>query len=220
MYPRTKQLEINPPPSPHPSAHLFPFPVVRLSSSTSPSPHTQGSRSGTATRGAQQRDTNHPRANPPNNTARMSSGLAQESADIAKAHVPDAAIQGTEKELTAGRGSIDPGKFPPHDELSVEEEYEDTPTEEELRTLRRVSGKLKWAVWTIAFAELCERFSYYGSSILYTNFVQRPLPEGSTTGASEGTSSRIPGALGQGQKAAQGIVLFNQFFAYVMPLLG
>lgn len=149
----------------------------------------------------------------------MSSGLAQESTEIAKSHVPEAAIQGTEKELTAGRGSIDPGKYPPHDELSVEE-YEDTPTEEDLRTLRRVSGKLKWAVWTIAFAELCERFSYYGSSILYTNFVQRPLPEGSNTGASEGTSSRIPGALGQGQKAAQGIVLFNQFFAYVMPLLG
>lgn len=150
----------------------------------------------------------------------MSSGLAQESADIAKSHVPEAAIQGTEKELTAGRGSIDPGKYPPHDELSAEEIYEDTPTEEDLRTLRRVSGKLKWAVWTIAFAELCERFSYYGSSILYTNFVQRPLPEGSTTGASEGTSSRIPGALGQGQKAAQGIVLFNQFFAYLMPLVG
>ena len=79
---------------------------------------------------------------------------------------------------------------------------------------------MNWAVFTIAFAELCERFSYYGSSVLYTNFVQRPLPEGSNTGASEGTSSRIPGALGMGQKASQGIVLFNQFFAYLMPLVG
>ena len=150
----------------------------------------------------------------------MSSGLAQESADIAKAIEPSAAIQGTERELTAGRGSMDPEKYPPQYESTSDEDREDTPTEEELKTLRRVPAKLHLPVWTIAFAELCERFSYYGSSVLYTNFVQRPLPEGSTTGASEGTSARVPGALGQGQKAAQGIILFNQFFAYLMPLLG
>ena len=149
----------------------------------------------------------------------MSSGIPQEGADIAKAVDPSAAIQGTEKELVAGRGSIDPEKYPPHYE-STEDEHDDKPTEEELRTLRRVPAKLHLPVWTIAFAELCERFSYYGSSVLYTNFVQRPLPEGSNTGASHGTDARVPGALGQGQKAAQGIVLFNQFFAYLMPLLG
>ncbi|CAI4211033.1 unnamed protein product [Parascedosporium putredinis] len=105
-------------------------------------------------------------------------------------------------------------------ESGSEEQYDDKPTEEELQTLRRVSGDMNWAIFTIAFAELCERFSYYGSSVLYTNFVQRPLPEGSNTGASHGTTSRIPGALGKGQKASQGIVLFNQFFAYLMPLVG
>ncbi|KAM0261384.1 hypothetical protein ACHAQJ_002236 [Trichoderma viride] len=99
------------------------------------------------------------------------------------------------------------------------EEYDDTPTEEDLRTLRRVSGKIKWAMYTIAFVELCERFSYYGSSVLYTNFVNRPLPPGSTTGAAL-TSDGLPGALGMGPKAAQGISLFNQFWAYIMPLLG
>jgi POT family proton-dependent oligopeptide transporter len=123
--------------------------------------------------------------------------------------------------MMAGRGSMDPAKYPAEVYESTEEEdYDDKPTEEELKTLRRVSGKLNWAIWTIAFAELCERFSYYGSSVLYTNFVQRPLPPGSTTGASEGTTARIPGALGKGQKAAQGIILFNQFFAYFMPLIG
>jgi len=152
----------------------------------------------------------------------MSTGLSQETAEIAKAHVPSATIQGTEKELLAGRGSIDVSKshHPPGYVSSSEEEYDDKPTEEELRTLRRVSGDMNWSVFTIAFAELCERFSYYGSSVLYTNFVQRPLPEGSTTGASHGTTARIPGALGMGQKASQGIVLFNQFFAYLMPLVG
>ncbi|KAL2114660.1 hypothetical protein VUR80DRAFT_2640 [Thermomyces stellatus] len=149
----------------------------------------------------------------------MSSGVAQEGADISKAIETSAAVQDTEKELVAGRGSMEAEKEPPHYE-STEDERDDKPTEEELRTLRRVPAKLYLPVFTIAFAELCERFSYYGSSVLYTNFVQRPLPEGSNTGASAGTDARVPGALGQGQKAAQGIVLFNQFFAFFMPLVG
>lgn len=102
---------------------------------------------------------------------------------------------------------------------SNEEDWPDKPTEEDLRTLKRVSGPIKWSMWTIAFVELCERFSYYGSSVLYTNFVNRPLPDGSTTGAAPNHND-LPGALGMGPKAAQGISLFNQFFAYVMPLLG
>lgn len=40
------------------------------------------------------------------------------------------------------------------------------PTEEELRTLRRVSGKIPWQIFTIAFVELCERFGYYGCQVL------------------------------------------------------
>lgn len=38
------------------------------------------------------------------------------------------------------------------------------PTDEELATLRRVSGKLPWQTFTVAFVELCERFSYYGTT--------------------------------------------------------
>lgn len=93
------------------------------------------------------------------------------------------------------------------------------PTPEQQRTLRRVSGKIKWAMWTIAFVELCERFSYYGSAVLYTNFVNHKLPAGSTTGAPVNGGHQA-GALGMGPKAAQGLSLFNQFFAYIMPLLG
>ncbi|QPG96695.1 hypothetical protein C2857_005013 [Epichloe festucae Fl1] len=100
-----------------------------------------------------------------------------------------------------------------------DDDYEGKPTDEEMRTLRRVSGKIMWAMWTIAFVELCERFSYYGSAVLYTNFVNHPLPAGSTTGADPDPDGN-PGALGMGPKAAQGISLFNQFFAYMMPLVG
>jgi POT family proton-dependent oligopeptide transporter len=38
------------------------------------------------------------------------------------------------------------------------------PTEEELATLRRVSGRIPWVAYTVAFVELCERFSYYGTT--------------------------------------------------------
>jgi POT family proton-dependent oligopeptide transporter len=55
--------------------------------------------------------------------------------------------------------------------------------------------------------------------VLYTNYVKNPLPTGSTTGAPL-TTDGLPGALGMGAQAAQGISLFNQFFAYLMPLLG
>ena len=108
-----------------------------------------------------------------------------------------------------------------HDDSDAED-WPDKPTEEQMRTLRRVSGKIKWSMLTIAFVELCERFSYYGSTVLYTNFITQPLPTGSTTGAltPQSADNEVPGALGQGTTASQGLSLFNQFFAYVMPLLG
>ena len=38
------------------------------------------------------------------------------------------------------------------------------PTEQELDSLRRVAGRVRWTAYTIAFVELCERFSYYGTT--------------------------------------------------------
>ncbi|ORY71399.1 POT family-domain-containing protein [Pseudomassariella vexata] len=120
------------------------------------------------------------------------------------------------EEAPARGASMDTGKIQ-SPSSQVLEQFDDAPSEEDMHTLRRVSGKINWAAYTIAFCELCERFSYYGSSILYTNFIQWPLPEGSNTGAGfEGQS----GALGMGQRASTGLGLFNMFFAYVMPLLG
>lgn len=48
---------------------------------------------------------------------------------------------------------------------------DDFPSVEDLHTLRRVSAKIPWKVYTIAFVELCERFSYYGTQILCTRFL-------------------------------------------------
>ncbi|KAL4956726.1 POT family-domain-containing protein [Aspergillus filifer] len=91
------------------------------------------------------------------------------------------------------------------------------PNPEELNTLRRVSGKVRWTAYTIAFVELCERFSYFGTTAVFTNFIQQPLPPNSTTGAGFSGQS---GALGHGQRAATGLNLFNTFWCYFMPILG
>ncbi|PGH04318.1 hypothetical protein AJ80_08541 [Polytolypa hystricis UAMH7299] len=96
--------------------------------------------------------------------------------------------------------------------------HTDFPTDEELVSLRRVAAPIPWLTFTIAFVELCERFSYYGTTVVFVNFIQRPLPEGSTTGASG--PDGIPGALDMGQRASTGLTLFNNFWSYVMPLLG
>ncbi|KAG5288925.1 oligopeptide transporter [Histoplasma capsulatum G186AR] len=93
------------------------------------------------------------------------------------------------------------------------------PTEHELDTLARVPDKIPWICFTIAFVELCERFAYYGTTIVLTNFVQQPLPAGSTTGNDPRPDGQ-PGALGQGQRASQGMVLFNKMWSYFAPLFG
>ncbi|GAW13301.1 hypothetical protein ANO14919_026820 [Xylariales sp. No.14919] len=95
---------------------------------------------------------------------------------------------------------------------------EEYPSKKDLETLRRVKGHISPIIYTIAFIELCERFAYYGTTAVFVNFIQQPLPPGSTTGAA-GTFGQ-PGALDQGQQASTGLVTFNSFWAYLMPLLG
>jgi POT family proton-dependent oligopeptide transporter len=47
---------------------------------------------------------------------------------------------------------------------STESNGREYPTAQDLKTLRRKSGKIPWTAYTIAFVELCERFSYYGTT--------------------------------------------------------
>lgn len=53
-----------------------------------------------------------------------------------------------------------------------------------------------------------------------TNFIQRPLPPGSRTGAIKGLDWNTPGALDKGQQAAFGITTLNTFWIYVTPIAG
>ncbi|KAK4497788.1 hypothetical protein PRZ48_010441 [Zasmidium cellare] len=108
--------------------------------------------------------------------------------------------------------------------------YENEPTMEEMKTLRRVSGKIPWQAMTITFVEFCERFSYYGTTAVFVNFLQQPRPFGSRTGNIQPNQACYDvmgedqcmqaGGLGQGQQASTGLTTFNQFWAYVMPLVG
>ena len=64
------------------------------------------------------------------------------------------------------------------------------PTDEEFNTLRRVPGSLRWPAYTVAFVELCERFSYYGTTTVceYLPFV---IPCISTKRSQLSTSSSV-----------------------------
>lgn len=128
-------------------------------------------------------------------------------ADLAKSEIADAALAGTRKESVVGKGSM--MDYTHSDESAEDAQY--NISHEDMTTLRRVSGKITWIAFTIAFVELCERFSYYGTTIVFTNFIQQPLPVGSTTGAGHDGQS---GALNQGQRAATGLTTFNQVYAF------
>jgi POT family proton-dependent oligopeptide transporter len=97
-----------------------------------------------------------------------------------------------------------------HDDLEF-------PTEEEKLYLRRVADTVPWAAYLVAFIELAERFSYYGTQVVFTNYIQQPLPDGSRTGAGHAGQS---GAMGRGQQTANGLNTFNTFWVYVVPLFG
>lgn len=43
---------------------------------------------------------------------------------------------------------------------------DDYPTEEERASLRRTPDKVPWRAFAIGFVELCERFSYYGTTVV------------------------------------------------------
>ncbi|QDS75396.1 hypothetical protein FKW77_002916 [Venturia effusa] len=102
-----------------------------------------------------------------------------------------------------------------------EDDVADEISAEELRTLRRVSDHIPIKAYTIAFVELTERLSFYGTVQVFVNFIQQPNP-GTATGKALDPHAKNakPGALGLGQQASTGLTTFNQFWVYVMPLFG
>ncbi|KAK2600065.1 hypothetical protein QQS21_005229 [Conoideocrella luteorostrata] len=129
----------------------------------------------------------------------------------------------TSLEITKGGSLVEPvpgyTSGPESDHNDSENLLRPLPTEEEWATLPRVAGSIPWTAWTVAFVEFVERFSYYGTSAVFVNFIQKPLPPGSTTGAGF-LKKPGSGALGMGQRASTGMTTFNQFWSYFTPLFG
>lgn len=95
------------------------------------------------------------------------------------------------------------------------------PTQHESANLRRILGRASYASYLICLVELAERASYYSVSGVLANFIQRPLPEGSKTGAPlSKSSSESAGALGLGVQTSSALTLLLTFLAYVVPLYG
>ncbi|EMD70065.1 hypothetical protein GGP41_000217 [Bipolaris sorokiniana] len=97
---------------------------------------------------------------------------------------------------------------------------EEYPTDEEWATLRRVYGKVSWMIYIIGVVEMCERFAYYGTTAVFVNFIQQPLPTTGPFPEAGAAGDGQPGALGMGQRASTGLTQFNTFFSYIMPLVG
>ncbi|ODQ63433.1 PTR2-domain-containing protein [Nadsonia fulvescens var. elongata DSM 6958] len=83
------------------------------------------------------------------------------------------------------------------------------PTFEEEQTLRHISDKLPSAAWLVAVVELCERFTYYGVSGPFQNYMQYDY-----------SASGQRGGVGLGQQGATALSYFFQFWCYVTPILG
>ncbi|RMZ90747.1 hypothetical protein DV736_g2027, partial [Chaetothyriales sp. CBS 134916] len=95
------------------------------------------------------------------------------------------------------------------------------PTEEEKHSLRRVAGSIPLISFSLCLVEFAERASYYGAKTVYTNFIQRPLPEGGNgAGAPPRHTQKTAGALGMGLQAASGLTLLFTFLAYLIPIFG
>ena len=98
----------------------------------------------------------------------MAGAAQQNQVDLAMSHEPKMATpmyEIDEKKALDRRSTSHSFAGAPPVEFEADLEGEE-PTEEELVTLRRVSGKIPWTAYTIAFVELCERFGYYGCQVL------------------------------------------------------
>ncbi|KAJ4377534.1 hypothetical protein N0V83_000359 [Neocucurbitaria cava] len=97
---------------------------------------------------------------------------------------------------------------------------DDFPTVEEIATLRRVPAQIPWKIYTIAFVELVERLSYYGTIAVYSNYIAKPLVTPTGAALDPDSDNAQPGALNMGKQVAFSLTTFNAFWVYCCPLLG
>ena len=86
------------------------------------------------------------------------------AAAIAQAHQP--ALPAEEKIIPAPQEKNPLPAYDNNHDIDDDSINGQEPTEEELETLRRVAGAIPFNAYTVAFIELCERFSWYGTVTL------------------------------------------------------
>lgn len=62
---------------------------------------------------------------------------------------------------------------------TTDDEYP-LPTADESQTLRRVAGSLPLVSFSLCLVEFAERASYYGAKTVFSNFIEFPLPKGTS----------------------------------------
>lgn len=110
-----------------------------------------------------------------------------------------------------------------HDGIAaLNQDYEGKPTDQELATLRRVPGSIPWIAFALCAVEFCERASYYGCVQIWTNYINRPLPEGGNgygAVSDPGSSTATQGALNLGPKIANATSQSFNMLAYCLPMV-
>ncbi|KAF5321053.1 hypothetical protein D9619_000104 [Psilocybe cf. subviscida] len=94
-------------------------------------------------------------------------------------------------------------------------------TQHDLDTLRIVPDRLPYTAWLVVIVEFAERWSYYGTTNIFNNYIRQPLPALSNNGAVIiDRANGIAGALGKGQQTSFAVRTFNTFWVYVTPWIG
>ncbi|KAJ1799343.1 peptide transporter ptr2 [Coemansia sp. RSA 2399] len=83
-------------------------------------------------------------------------------------------------------------------------------TEHDLNTMLRVGDRLPYAAIFVVLTEFCERFTYYGITGPFQNYIQNGYK----------VPGARPGAIAGGQHMATGLGNFFQFWCYLTPILG
>ncbi|KAJ2398592.1 peptide transporter ptr2, partial [Coemansia sp. RSA 2559] len=92
-----------------------------------------------------------------------------------------------------------------HDILAENERW---PTPEEERTLLHVADRVPAKAFLIIVTEFCERFTYYGVSGIFQNYIQNGYK----------VPGSNPGAINGGKNMASGLGNFFQFWCYITPI--
>ncbi|KAI9272742.1 POT family-domain-containing protein [Phascolomyces articulosus] len=119
----------------------------------------------------------------------------------------DEKVERSEKEQQLDRYSVTDS----FDQVHKEDEYPE-PTDEDWKNLREVADTVPASAYLVILIEFCERFTYYGLSGPFQNYIQHPDPGH--------YPADQPGAMGKGQQTATALTTFFQFWCYITPIIG